>query len=62
VSVATPACDEFICADCGAQVFSFPPRLPPPEYCATCGWLREFAPGDEELRRAVRERGGGWVE
>lgn len=46
---------EFICIDCGVQVFSFTPTTVANDQhiCAGCGWLRGIE--DPKAREALRE-------
>lgn len=48
-------CDEFICTGCGLQIFSVPPRDPPPTLCALCQHLEEFVTDPVE-RETLRKR------
>lgn len=47
--------DEFVCTGCGSEVYSFPPRDPPPVQCAYCNMLDEFV-ADPVEREAMRRR------
>jgi hypothetical protein len=48
---------EFICTDCGRLIISFDLEPHPDiDLCATCRWIREVVPPDQQ--RAVRERLG----
>ena len=48
-------CDEFVCRECRSNVYSFPPREPPPTLCSTCWHLNQFVPDPHE-REQMRER------
>jgi hypothetical protein len=47
--------DEFTCSECGREIYSLPPRDPPPTICGMCQHLLEFVP-DEQEREAIRKR------
>lgn len=51
---AMPSADKFVCTECGREIYSLPPRDPPPTVCGLCQHLLEFVP-DEEERQAIRD-------
>lgn len=47
--------NQFVCSDCGKEVWSVPRRDPPPERCALCNWLQETI-ADPVEREVLRQK------